>query len=91
MSRIARHIIVVGRVQGVFYRAWTKANARELGLTGWVRNCADGSVEALLEGEPDAIGLMVERMRDGPLDAEVSHLREEPAEPSRALSFDIRR
>ena len=63
---IARHLLISGRVQGVFYRAWTRDNARELHLTGWVRNLPDGRVEAVLEGDPDQIGAMVKRMRDGP-------------------------
>ena len=63
---IARHCIVHGRVQGVFFRDWTCAAARELGITGWVRNLPDGTVEAHLEGHEDAVGKMIARMHDGP-------------------------
>ena len=62
----ARHCIVHGRVQGVFYRDWTVATASELGLAGRVRNLPDGTVEAHLEGEARAVESMIAAMRDGP-------------------------
>ena len=52
---IARHLMIHGRVQGVWYRAWTVETARGLGLTGWVRNRTDGSVEAVIEGEDASV------------------------------------
>jgi len=61
-----------GRVQGVGYRAWTVRNARKLGLTGWVRNTTDGTVEALFAGEPAAVEAMIEGCAQGPLAAKVS-------------------
>jgi acylphosphatase len=51
MAELAKHVRVTGRVQGVFYRAWAQGQARELGVSGWIRNCPDGSVEAHLGGE----------------------------------------
>jgi acylphosphatase len=63
---------VTGQVQGVAYRAWTRRTALGLGLAGWVRNCADGSVEALISGEPASVALMVARLRDGPRMADVA-------------------
>ncbi|MBL8701120.1 MAG: acylphosphatase [Alphaproteobacteria bacterium] len=60
------HVFVAGRVQGVGYRAWTEATARELGLDGWVRNRADGRVEALFAGAPAAIDGMLQACRRGP-------------------------
>ena len=56
MPVVARHLTILGRVQGVFYRNWTVETARGLGLTGWVRNRMDGSVEALVQGEADMVG-----------------------------------
>lgn len=72
LSGVARHVRVTGRVQGVFYRAWTREQAAALGVAGWVRNCADGSVEAQLEGGEAAVAELIERMRAGPSDARVA-------------------
>jgi len=63
---------IEGRVQGVYYRAWTDQNARALGLDGWVRNVSDGSVEAVFSGPPDKIAEMLRRCADGPSDAKVT-------------------
>ena len=63
--------MVRGRVQGVGYRAWTELAALEHGLAGWVRNCRDGSVEALFAGEAAAIEAMLAACRHGPPAARV--------------------
>ncbi|MBY8336194.1 acylphosphatase [Alteriqipengyuania sp. NZ-12B] len=78
----ARHLILHGRVQGVFYRDWTVETARSLGLTGWVRNLPDGTVEAHLEGEETALGRMIDAMHDGPPRASIDRIdqRDIPAE-----------
>jgi acylphosphatase len=60
-----------GRVQGVGYRYWTERVAGELGLSGWVRNRRDGSVEAVFSGSPEEVAEMIERCRDGPASAQV--------------------
>lgn len=60
----------------VWFRAWTIEQARERGLKGWVRNCADGSVEALFAGPEDAVKDMVQACRQGPPKAEVSTVTE---------------
>jgi acylphosphatase len=67
-------------VQGVWFRAWTKREAEGRGLSGWVRNRADGSVEALFAGEEDAVRAMVEACRLGPPAARIERI-EEFAEP----------
>ncbi|KAI3896774.1 hypothetical protein MKW98_009627 [Papaver atlanticum] len=72
-------VVVKGRVQGVFYRNWTIENAKELGLTGWVRNRRDGSVEALFSGDPNSVSNMEERCRRGPRDALVTSLQVFPS------------
>lgn len=59
------HVIVSGKVQGVFFRVWTRSNAKELNLTGWVKNTEDGNVEAVLEGKDEDIKQMLERMKQG--------------------------
>ncbi|MFN0263889.1 acylphosphatase [Tepidamorphus sp. 3E244] len=64
-------LVVRGRVQGVYYRAWTKQQADEIGLDGWVRNRRDGSVEAVLDGTPEDVDEMLGRMKAGPPDASV--------------------
>lgn len=62
---------ITGRVQGVGYRAWAIETASRLGLRGWVRNRADGSVEALVIGEDDTVAAMIEACRAGPFAARV--------------------
>jgi acylphosphatase len=62
---------IAGRVQGVSYRYWTQETAECLGLSGWVRNRRDGSVEALFSGAGGDVAEMLRRCRDGPADAVV--------------------
>jgi acylphosphatase len=64
-------VVVRGRVQGVFFRASCRRRALVLGLAGWVRNRADGAVEAVFEGEPGAVEAMLAWCREGPPDASV--------------------
>jgi acylphosphatase len=59
------HVIVEGRVQGVFFRAFTRDEAVRLGLSGWVRNRSNGSVEALVEGEKSRVEKMVQWLHQG--------------------------
>lgn len=66
---------VEGRVQGVYYRAWTDENARVLALDGTVRNCSDGSVEAVFSGPADKVDEMLKRCHQGPPDARVTKMR----------------
>lgn len=63
---------IEGLVQGVCYRAWTKETARSLGLDGTVRNCSDGSVEAVFAGPADKVDDMLKRCGEGPPDASVT-------------------
>ncbi|MDX3900066.1 MAG: acylphosphatase [Sphingobium sp.] len=81
MAAVARRLSISGRVQGVFYRAWTVETARELGLVGWVRNRPDGSVEAHVQGEAAAVDRLVALARRGPTAARVDavHVTETPA------------
>ena len=85
-----RRVTVTGRVQGVFFRAWTKEQADQLGVGGWVRNCQDGSVEALVAGDRDAVEAMIERMRRGPPGAKVERLTDVPSGGSSVTGFAIR-
>ena len=68
------HLRITGRVQGVGYRAWAIETARRLGLRGWVRNRADGSVEALVIGADDPVAALIEACREGPFAARVTEV-----------------
>lgn len=89
MSDIAVYCVISGRVQGVWYRAWTEKEASGLGLDGWVRNLPDGSVEALFSGPEPVVRDMIGRCRSGPPLADVSHIAESPAEPPETPGFTI--
>ncbi|WP_028878513.1 acylphosphatase [Terasakiella pusilla] len=65
------HLKITGRVQGVWYRAWTRETAESLGLNGWVRNRLDGSVEALVSGQAGNVDELTKRCWDGPSAAKV--------------------
>ena len=73
-EKVRAHIVVSGRVQGVFFRAETQEKAQELGLTGWVRNLSDGRVEAVFEGDKVKVEEMVKWAKKGPSRAIVNHL-----------------
>lgn len=75
MERIAKRLLITGRVQGVGFRFYMQRKARELGLTGWVRNCRDGSVEAVIQGTPGAVEMMISWARRGPPSAVVAEVR----------------
>jgi acylphosphatase len=68
----AVRVVVSGRVQGVWYRAWTKKRAESLGLDGWVRNLSSGDVEALFAGPDEAVDRMTADCADGPPHARVT-------------------
>lgn len=72
--KVAAHIRVSGRVQGVGYRYFAVRNAEMLGLTGFVRNCSDGSVELKVEGERDLIEQFGKILKDGPRFSRVNKL-----------------
>jgi acylphosphatase len=89
MTSTAVQVRVSGRVQGVAFRWEAQHAAQKLGVTGWVRNEADGSVVAHVEGEPDAVNDMVVWLRTGPPAARVSDVAMRDAAPSGATSFEI--
>ncbi len=84
------HVIISGRVQGVWFRGWTCEQARALGLSGWVRNRRDGSVEAVFSGTSDAVHLMIERCHEGPPAARVDAVTHAPAAAPGVAGFDAR-
>ena len=87
---IARSVRVTGRVQGVFFRAWTCEQAQELHVTGWVRNCDDGSVEAHVEGEEGSVEQLIGKIHDGPPGAQVAELQVSDASTEALNSFEVR-
>ena len=74
MSKVRVQLKIHGRVQGVFYRQSTVETANRLGLSGWARNCLDGTVEVVFEGEKPAVDQAVEWCRQGPPAARVAEV-----------------
>ena len=91
MSASAVRVWISGRVQGVCFRAATCEQAERRGVRGWVRNRADGSVEAWFEGESWAVEQMVDWCHRGPEYAAVDHVAVSPVEPSGASGFFVPR
>ena len=87
---IARRVRIAGRVQGVFFRAWAAEQAEALGLCG-VRNRADGSVDALLQGEAAAVARLIEAFHRGPPAARVERVEVDEAAPNALSGFEVRR
>jgi acylphosphatase len=71
-------VLILGRVQGVWYRRWTVEAATARGIHGWVRNRSDGSVEAVFSGPDFHVDALIEACRQGPPAAQVSEIRQEP-------------
>lgn len=87
---IAIRVVIEGRVQGVGYRAWVNREAQARGLKGWVRNRADGSVEAVFSGDEAAVRHMIEICRRGPMAAKVRVLTESRTPEEQWPGFEIR-
>jgi acylphosphatase len=83
-------VVVRGRVQGVGFRVFVASRARTRGVAGWVRNRADGSVEAVLEGGRDAVESVVAASADGPRAADVSAVDVSDEEPEGLRGFEVR-
>ncbi len=66
MEKVRAHVFIEGQVQGVFFRANTREEANLSGLTGWVRNCWDGRVEAVFEGEREKVEKVISWCKKGP-------------------------
>ena len=90
MPIIACHLAIRGRVQGVLYRDWAIRTAQTLGITGWIRNRADGSVEALAIGEAQPVDAFIARCRGGSPSARVDTLIVTEAEPEPFAGFERR-
>ena len=84
-----RRVVVRGQVQGVFFRETTKRCAHAAGVSGWVRNRPDGTVEAVLEGEPEDVGRLVAFIQDGPRGARVDWVDVSAEEPEGLTGFEV--
>jgi len=87
---VRAHLLISGRVQGVFYRASTQDKARSLGLRGWVRNLPDGRVEIIAQGDPDDVQALIAWAHDGPPLAVVDDVEITWEEPSIESGFSVR-
>ena len=83
------HVLVAGRVQNVWYRAWLRETAERHDVRGWVRNRRDGSVEAVLSGSAAAVDAVLDACRSGPPSARVDEIRIADAEPPDEDGFAI--
>lgn len=86
---IRRRVIVQGFVQGVFFRDTVRGRAVAAGVAGWVRNNPDGTVEAVFEGEPEAVDRLVAFCRKGPSGAHVGHVDVTAEDPEAVHGFEI--
>jgi acylphosphatase len=84
-----RRVVVRGRVQGVFFRDSVRRRAETAGVAGWIRNRDDGAVEAVFEGEPDAVDQLVDFSRRGPSRAQVEGVEVSEEDPEGLQGFDV--
>ncbi|WP_348304427.1 acylphosphatase [Methanothrix sp.] len=84
------HVRVSGRVQGVYYRAYTRDRAKSLGINGWVRNIPGGGVEAVLEGERRQVGELLRSMKSGPSGSVVLGIELSEIEAKGYKDFEIK-
>ncbi|MDQ6605246.1 MAG: acylphosphatase [Actinomycetota bacterium] len=89
-DRIRRRVVIHGRVQGVFFRDSIRQRARDIGIAGWVRNRPDGTVEAVLEGPPDAVQEILRFGERGPPRAQVARTEVTEEPPEGVTGFSVR-
>jgi acylphosphatase len=87
---VRRRLVIQGRVQGVFFRDTLRTLAERNGVAGWARNTPEGAVEAVLEGDEDAVARLSAFARKGPDGARVEHFDERAEEPQGLSGFSIR-
>ena len=90
MATVRRRVTAHGRVQGVFFRDSTREEAERRGVAGSVRNTGEGTVEAVFEGEEEAVESLVEFCRSGPGSADVERVDVDEEEPEGLQGFDVR-
>jgi acylphosphatase len=91
VTGVALRLRIVGRVQGVGYRAWLRDAAEAAGVAGWARNTRDGAVEALLAGDLSTVRALIDRCRRGPPGAFVTAIEETPSAEPLPTGFAILR
>tara|TARA_R110001592_G_scaffold20926_20_gene84826 strand:+ start:44958 stop:45245 length:288 start_codon:yes stop_codon:yes gene_type:complete len=89
-NNITKHLRILGRVQGVYYRAWSVETATNFGLTGWVCNRKDGSVEALITGAQDAVERFITACYQGPDNANVETIQIDDGSDEGLNTFEFR-
>ena len=89
-EEVSRRLAITGLVQGVWYRESMRREAEKLGVTGWVRNRPDGSVEAVVQGSPEAVDAITRWARRGPDHARVERVEAFPADVERFRAFEKR-
>ena len=82
-------VVIAGRVQGVWFRAWTEQQANRHGLNGWVRNCRDGTVEALFSGSAADVNALLDLCAEGPPGAHVTNVEHHPGQPPESMGFRV--
>jgi acylphosphatase len=87
---IRRRVVIHGRVQGVFFRDSTRRLAQQHGVEGWVANRGDGAVEAVFQGDEDAVERLVAFSRKGPRGAQVESVEVEEENPEDLRGFRVR-
>ncbi|MDP9072492.1 MAG: acylphosphatase [Actinomycetota bacterium] len=90
VSTVRRRVLVDGRVQGVFFRDSCRDEAVRAGVAGWAANLADGRVEVVVEGEPEAVEGVVAWCRQGPPGARITDVQVTEQEPEGLSDFDVR-
>ncbi len=90
MDKVRAHVFFSGRVQGVFFRAFTKENADRLGINGWVRNLPDGRVEAVFEGPSDRVEKIIYLCRYRHPHARVDNVEIHYEKPENIVGFRVR-
>ena len=90
MDRVARRVRVIGNVQGVFFRAWTREEAQRVGVSGWIRNASDGSVKAHIEGTEAGVEQLIDRIREGPPGASVDDVQVQETAFESLDRFEVR-
>ena len=84
-------LLIKGKVQGVFYRSTARHKARELNISGWIRNTNEGDVEAMISGEDKNLKLFIEWCKTGPAEADVTDVTVTQQPPMTFNSFEIKR